>query len=355
MPILDGYHATHMLRHHAPYTSIDAICKTPIVAMTASAIHGDREKCEKAGMDDYLAKPVKRPTLEKMILKWVDRERMRSGSIAASKPPLSRSGTDHSSNCAQMDFVANNFFGSCQPSLEPNDSDDDVEGTGLGNADQSETSKVTAGVKAARRSSMSRKLLRNDTIAETQAEGEMRRADAEDKARVLRDAKLLAATGENDALSPMSVVASNNFKHAISSPGPGYRGRSVDASVMALTQENVEKLNSANSQNGDGSSRIEGSESQEGLFMEGLKRAGIHVVQSASIPGPPPPDVVVDMDDGGGFNGLKPRNNGVGHSTSWASEITDRTSPSKKSRMEYGGLKPDMRQKSDWSQSTAKP
>lgn len=60
MPVLDGYNATHVLRHHEPYRSIEKICKIPIVAMTASAIQGDREKCERAGMDDYLAKPVKR-------------------------------------------------------------------------------------------------------------------------------------------------------------------------------------------------------------------------------------------------------------------------------------------------------
>lgn len=53
----------------------------PIVAMTASAIRGDREKCRDAGMDDYLAKPVRSATLEKMLLKWCPgRHPMRSNS-----------------------------------------------------------------------------------------------------------------------------------------------------------------------------------------------------------------------------------------------------------------------------------
>lgn len=68
MPIIDGYRATHLIRHHEPYAR--AASKIPIVAMTASAIQGDREKCERAGMDDYLSKPVKGRVLEKMLVRW---------------------------------------------------------------------------------------------------------------------------------------------------------------------------------------------------------------------------------------------------------------------------------------------
>lgn len=68
MPICDGYKATHLLRHHVPYKAF--VRDVPIVAMTASAIQGDREKCRRAGMDDYLAKPVQSKTLEKMLVRW---------------------------------------------------------------------------------------------------------------------------------------------------------------------------------------------------------------------------------------------------------------------------------------------
>ncbi|KJZ77488.1 hypothetical protein HIM_03212 [Hirsutella minnesotensis 3608] len=68
MPIIDGYKCTHLLRHHMPYKAL--LNDVPIVAMTASAIQGDREKCKKAGMDDYLAKPVTMSILEKMLIRW---------------------------------------------------------------------------------------------------------------------------------------------------------------------------------------------------------------------------------------------------------------------------------------------
>lgn len=70
MPVLDGYRTTHLIRHHKPYSAIATIRTLPIVAMTASAIQGDKEKCKAAGMDDYLAKPVKGNLLEEMLVKW---------------------------------------------------------------------------------------------------------------------------------------------------------------------------------------------------------------------------------------------------------------------------------------------
>ncbi len=64
MPMMDGYEATRRIR-----ASGDV--KTPIVAVTAHAMQGDREKCEQAGMNDFLSKPIDMQELEKMLTRWV--------------------------------------------------------------------------------------------------------------------------------------------------------------------------------------------------------------------------------------------------------------------------------------------
>lgn len=67
MPECDGYEATTRLRR-----SDSAEVRTlPVIALTASAIKGDRERALAAGMNDYLSKPVKRPALEAMLTKWL--------------------------------------------------------------------------------------------------------------------------------------------------------------------------------------------------------------------------------------------------------------------------------------------
>lgn len=87
MPVMDGYIATHTIRHTAPFMDNKHIQNTPIVAMTASAIQGDREKCETAGMNDYLAKPVKGKILESMLVKWANARRKSLMSLEAGMSP----------------------------------------------------------------------------------------------------------------------------------------------------------------------------------------------------------------------------------------------------------------------------
>ena len=70
MPVMDGYVATQSIRKLEKTRA-----KTPIIAVTANALKTDRQKCLDAGMDDYISKPFTRDTLEKILIKWVPKEK----------------------------------------------------------------------------------------------------------------------------------------------------------------------------------------------------------------------------------------------------------------------------------------
>lgn len=68
MPVMDGYQTTRMIR------SGDIAVKNhkiPIIAMTANAMKGDKEKCIASGMNDYISKPIKREALRTIMEKWI--------------------------------------------------------------------------------------------------------------------------------------------------------------------------------------------------------------------------------------------------------------------------------------------
>lgn len=67
MPVMDGYLCTQRIREYEKSAGLNS---TPIIAMTANAMMGDREKCLNAGMDDYMSKPLNRYVLEKTLKKW---------------------------------------------------------------------------------------------------------------------------------------------------------------------------------------------------------------------------------------------------------------------------------------------
>jgi CheY-like chemotaxis protein len=68
MPVLDGYEATRRIRESHSQVKDPRI---PIIAMTANAIQGDRERCIAAGMDEHIAKPVSLAKLGKTLEQWL--------------------------------------------------------------------------------------------------------------------------------------------------------------------------------------------------------------------------------------------------------------------------------------------
>ena len=77
MPVLDGFEATRLIRNGDAGEQYQDI---PIIALTANAMAGDREKCLTAGMNDYLAKPIDPDALEQTLNHWLN---VKSGELSA--------------------------------------------------------------------------------------------------------------------------------------------------------------------------------------------------------------------------------------------------------------------------------
>ena len=85
MPVLDGFAATRLIRE---FEASSGKPRTPIIALTANALTGDREHCLQHGMDDYLSKPIELRQLAILVARWLG-----GGTPAANAPSNSDAGT----------------------------------------------------------------------------------------------------------------------------------------------------------------------------------------------------------------------------------------------------------------------
>ena len=68
MPVMDGLDATRCIRRIEAEKNLP---RTPIIAATAHVLEQDRDNCRRAGMDDFIAKPIKKQTLDSVVDRWV--------------------------------------------------------------------------------------------------------------------------------------------------------------------------------------------------------------------------------------------------------------------------------------------
>ncbi len=105
MPIMDGYEATARLR-----AAESGRRPTPILAMTAGALVGDRERCLAAGMDDYIAKPVAFEDLAAALARWVPSDNATERPPAPPAPPVAGLDARVLGQLRALDTPGSGFF-----------------------------------------------------------------------------------------------------------------------------------------------------------------------------------------------------------------------------------------------------
>jgi two-component system sensor histidine kinase/response regulator len=108
MPKMDGLQATRIIRE------TPRLRELPVIAMTANAMPGDRERCLDAGMDDYISKPIDAARLLQVLQYWLQKSRNNgaaaTGQSTATRPPPGISSPDqegsHMNNPTQDDSNA---------------------------------------------------------------------------------------------------------------------------------------------------------------------------------------------------------------------------------------------------------
>jgi PAS domain S-box-containing protein len=126
MPVMDGFEATSRIRAQARFAHL------PVLAMTANAMSGDRERCLAAGMNDHISKPIDPDLLALTLARWLGPGAPAGGDSAESFPALRRAGMEvdaalerlHGNQVAyrkllaQLQALAGEFAGKVQTALE---------------------------------------------------------------------------------------------------------------------------------------------------------------------------------------------------------------------------------------------
>ncbi|KKA29183.1 hypothetical protein TD95_004313 [Thielaviopsis punctulata] len=105
MPVMDGYECAEALRNSEKLR--DYVADVPIIAVTASAVAGDRERCMASGMNDYLLKPITQSVLERTIMQHLTLMKLSKPSLNVPAPePLQKSPTVHEDQAFSMNDIS---------------------------------------------------------------------------------------------------------------------------------------------------------------------------------------------------------------------------------------------------------